>query len=342
MTKLKELIGRLKDKASQGKAAILSKRATLSLLRATSHDPFTPPTSSHLSTFLIAGDGSRVTASAAMELLMDRLQSTQSSAVALKCLIAVHYVLKRGSFIMRDQLPYSCGGGGGRNYLNLSKFRDRSSPVSWELSSWVRWYAKHVEQLLWASRIVGFFLGVEAEEDSSQGWWTKAGEERASGLSNSEVLRETEALLAVIEGIGGIPDAASMEGNKLVGEMRSLVEEDVVVALSEVLVRVNELRERFGCLSFGEVVELVYVLNRLEKCKETVEEVVVVVVVAEKQRLLWDVVREVKEKVEKVFREEGKTMRTHRHRATKSERFEFPTLLIDSVDLVRFPSARLL
>ncbi|WVZ06188.1 hypothetical protein V8G54_019534 [Vigna mungo] len=168
MTKLKELIGRLKDKASQGKAAILSKRATLSLLRATSHDPFTPPTSNHLFTFLIAGDGSRFTASAAMELLMDRLQSTQSSAVALKCLIAVHYVLKRGSFIMRDQLPYS-GGGGGKNYLNLSKFRDRSSPVSWELSSWVRWYAKHVEQLLWASRIVGFFLGVEAEEDSSQG-----------------------------------------------------------------------------------------------------------------------------------------------------------------------------
>jgi len=168
----------------------------------------------------------------------------------------------------------------------------------------------------------------------------KAGEERASGLSNGEVLTETEALLAVIEGIGGIPDAASMEGNKVVGEISSMVEEDVIVALSEVLVRVNELRERFGCLSFGEVVELVYVMNRLEKCKEVVEEVVVV---AEKQRLLWDAVREVKEKVEKkVFREEEKTMRTQRHRATKSDRFQFPTFFIDSVDLVRFPSARLL
>ncbi|WVZ06187.1 hypothetical protein V8G54_019533 [Vigna mungo] len=185
-------------------------------------------------------------------------------------------------------------------------------------------------------------VSLEATKKNCYRWWTKAGEERASGLSNGELLRETEALLAVIEGIGGIPDAASMEGNKLVGEIWIVVEEDVVVALSEVLVRVNELRERFGCLSFGEVVELVYVLNRLEKCKETVEEVVVVVV-AEKRRLLWDVVREVKEKVEKkVFREEGKTMRRQRHRTTKSERFEFPTLLIDSLDLVRFPSARLL
>ncbi|CAJ1854486.1 unnamed protein product [Sphenostylis stenocarpa] len=166
MTKLKELVGIMKDKASQGKAAILSKRAALSLLRATSHDSFTPSTSKHLSTLLSAGEGSRATASAAVELLMDRLQSTQSSAVALKCLIAVHHVIKRGSFIMRDQLPYS---GGGRNNLNLSKFRDRSSPVCWELSSWVRWYAKHVEQLLWASRIVGFFLGVEAEADSAKG-----------------------------------------------------------------------------------------------------------------------------------------------------------------------------
>jgi len=165
---------------------------------------------------------------------------------------------------------------------------------------------------------------------------TKAGEERASGLTNGELLRETEALLAVVEGIGGIPDAASMEGNKLVCEISSLVEEDGIAALSEVLVRVKELRERFGFLSFGEVVELVYALNRLEKCKETV------VAAAEKQRLLWDLVREVKEKVEKmVFREEeGKTMSTHR--STKSDRFEFPKLLINSVDLVRFPSARLL
>ncbi|TKY47686.1 putative clathrin assembly protein [Spatholobus suberectus] len=316
MTKLKELIGIMKDKASQGKAAILSKRTTLSLLRATSHDSFAPPTRKHLSTLLSSGDGSRATASAAVELLMDRLQKTQSSAVALKCLVAVHHVIKHGSFILRDQLPYS----GGRNYLNLSKFRDKSSPACWELSSWVRWYAKHVEQLLWASRIVGFFVGAAAEE------------ERASGLANGELLRETEALLAVVEGMGNMPDTASWEGNRLVIEIVGLVEEDGVAVLSGVFVRVNEFRERLGCLSFGEVVELVYALNRLEKCKE-------MMMGAEKQSL-WDSVRELKEKVEKMepYKEEGKTVSTHR--ATKSDRYALT--LLNSVDLVRFPSARFL
>lgn len=160
----------------------------------------------------------------------------------------------------------------------------------------------------------------------------KAGEERASGLTNSELLRETKALLAVVEGIGGIPEITSMEGNKLVYEISSLVKEDENVTLDEVFVRINELRERFEFMSFGEMVELVYVFNRLEKCKE-------MVMVGEKQRLLMDLVREMKEKAEKMMFNEGKTMSTHR--ATKSDKFEFPNIFINSVDLVKFPSARL-
>jgi len=57
------------------------------------------------------------------------------------------------------------------------------------------------------------------------------------------------------------------------------MEEDGIVTLSKMLVRVNKLREHFGFLSFGETVELVYMLNRLEKCKE-------MVTATEKQRLL--------------------------------------------------------
>jgi len=36
------------------------------------------------------------------------------------------------------------------------------------------------------------------------------------------------------------------------------------------LLRVNELRKLFGFLSFGEMVELVYMFKRLEKCKKMV------------------------------------------------------------------------
>jgi len=63
----------------------------------------------------------------------------------------------------------------------------------------------------------------------------------------------------------------------IVPEISSLVEEDEIVTLSEVFVRVNELRKPFG-LSFGEMVELIYMLNKLEKSKE-------MVAATEKQRL---------------------------------------------------------
>ncbi|KAK9949443.1 hypothetical protein M0R45_004965 [Rubus argutus] len=83
-TKLSELLmGAIKDKASQSKAAILSKLQTtttttsprspscqslqLALLRATTHDPFSPPSAKHLATLLSFGHSSRATASAAIE-----------------------------------------------------------------------------------------------------------------------------------------------------------------------------------------------------------------------------------------------------------------------------------
>ncbi|KAJ1398542.1 hypothetical protein SESBI_31021 [Sesbania bispinosa] len=337
MRKLKEvIIGIIKDKASQSKAAILSKRTTLSLLRATTHDSFTPPTHKHLSTLLSSGDGSRATASTAVELLMDRLQTTQNSAVALKCLIAVHHIIKHGTFILRDQLsvyPYT----GGRNYLNLSNFRDKTTPVSWELSFWVRWYAQHIENLLCASRTLGFYIGATTQVVPE----TK--EERVSGLTNSDLLREIDSLLVLVEGIGKIPNSAySNEGNnknKLVVEIVGLVEEDWVAALSEVWVRVNEFRERerLVCLGFGERVELVYALKRLEECRERS------IVEVAWERKFWDLVRELKEKIGKmeVYREDEKVWKkVAGQRKTESDRFAGRVL--NSVDFIRFPSARFL
>lgn len=342
MRKLKEVMDVMKDKASQGKAVILSNQTNLSLLRATTHDYSTPPSHKHLSALLSSGDGPRATASATVELLMDRLQTTQSSAVALKCLIAVHHIIRHGTFILRDQLsvyPYT----GGRNHLNLSNFRDRTNTVSWELSSWVRWFAQHIEHLLCASRTLGFFLLDD----------TKPGRpEWIPGLANGELFREIEALVALVEGIGKRPisTASSTQGNnkRLVVEILGLVEEDGVAALSEVLVRVNEfgLRERLGYVGFGEGVELVCVVKRLEECRERM--MVRMMEVAEEWRF-WDSVRELKEKVGRIGKglyreeEERKMCRTVTKQGaiTESERFAAGRVL-NSVDFIGFPSSRFL
>nr|ACJ85393.1 unknown [Medicago truncatula]AFK47421.1 unknown [Medicago truncatula] len=326
MTKLTvtNLINIIKDKASQSKAALLSKPTTLSLLRATTHDSFTPPTHKHISTLLSSTDGSRATASSFLELLMDRLQNTNNAAVALKSLIIVHHIISHGSFILQDQLSVYPSTGG-RNYLNLSNFRHNTNPTSWELSCWVRWFAQHIENLLCTSRILGFFFLGKSLCD---------GEERVSCLTNCGLLKEFDSLVTLVEGICKRPDQVNM--NKLVGEIVNLVCEDWVVIETVVIVEVNEFKERLGCLEFGEAVELICCLKRLEECKERV------VMILESQQGLWDSVREVKDKVGmEVYKEKGKVHKEGR-KSRFSESDRFSARVISSRDSLWFPSGRLL
>lgn len=328
MTKLTHLIGIIKDKASQSKAALLSKRATLSLLRATSHDTSTPPTRKHLATLLSSGDGSRATASAAVDLLMDRLQRTNSAAVALKCLIAVHHIIHHGTFILQDQLSVYPSTGG-RNYLNLSNFRHSTDPTSWQLSSWVRWFAQHIEQLLCTSRTLGFFLGTSNNV-------TSVSEERVSGLTNTDLLTEFDSLVTLVEGICKMPEANYGNGNMLVEEIVKLARGDWGVVQVEVRVRVSEFRERSGGLMFGEAVELVCCLKRLEQCQDRVMEIME----GARELRLWDLVREVRDKAGiEVYREEGKVRREGRKfRVSESDRFT--DRVLNARDFLRFPSER--
>ncbi|KAL2343099.1 hypothetical protein Fmac_004384 [Flemingia macrophylla] len=329
MAKLTHLIGIIKDKASQSKAALLSQRTTLSLLRATTHDSSTPPTRNHLHTLLSSADGSRATAAAFLELLIDRLNATHHAAVALKCLLVVHHIARRGTFILQDQLSVYPSSGG-RNHLSLSNFRRRrstSDPTSWQLSSWVRWFATHVEHLLCASRALGFFLGPTPRSDT---------EEKVSALATADLLTELESLVALVEGLCERPEP---NGNGLVEEIVGLARGDWAVVEREVRVRVGEFKERVEGLKFGEAVELFCCMKRLEEC----EDKMVGMIEEARELVLWDLVREVKDKARfQVYRDDEPNSKlrkqTTMHLLTHSHRFS-PTLLT-ARDFLRFPSGR--
>ena len=106
--KLQNLIGILKDKASLIKATLSitgphASSTRVSILRATTHDPSSPPPEHRISAVL-GCVGSRRTSCACIEALIDRLNHTRSAVVALKCLVVAHNIVSRGSFILRDQL----------------------------------------------------------------------------------------------------------------------------------------------------------------------------------------------------------------------------------------------
>ncbi|CAH8382233.1 unnamed protein product [Eruca vesicaria subsp. sativa] len=274
ITSFADLIGIIKDKASQSKAALISSNSTskslsfhLSVLRATTHDPSTPPGNRHLDALLSAGTGSRATAASAVEAVMDRLHTTRDACVALKSLFIVHHIVKHGRFILQDQLSVFPASGG-RNYLKLSGFRDEKSPLMWELSSWVRWYALYLEHLLSTSRVMGFFVASRSSTIHKDEY-----EDIVSSLTNTDLVREVDALVGLLQEACKIPDIPFCGGKPLADNITSLVGEDYVSSVNELYTRLNEFKERSNTLRFGDRVELVCVLKRLESCKERLSEI---------------------------------------------------------------------
>uniref|UniRef100_A0A5B7AFE1 ENTH domain-containing protein n=1 Tax=Davidia involucrata TaxID=16924 RepID=A0A5B7AFE1_DAVIN len=335
--KLRDLIGVIKDKASLSKAAIVSKPNTLSLylavLRATTHSPSTPPDDRHLTTLLSLGDSSRATASAIVESLMDRLHRTSDSSVALKCLLTIHHIIKRGPFILQDQLSIFPAGGG-RNYLNLSAFRDGATAATWALSAFVRWYARYLETLLSTSRVLGFFLcsiscTVEKEKQ----------DERVSSFMNIDLIRDVDSVVAVIEEICKVPDSLHVEGNKFLDEVMGLVGGDFLSAVEEISLRLGEFKERLSCLSYRESVELMSGLKRLEECKERL--MGLFCIKKGSTETLWGLIGELKDRVGMVeaYRESQLVNMGRRERTSESARLE-ERVLKPGDHSVLFSSAR--
>ncbi|KAM7523788.1 hypothetical protein LguiA_013690 [Lonicera macranthoides] len=264
-TKLRDLMGAIKDKASLSKATLLSNPNTLSLhlavLRATTHNPpSTPPDPHHLNTLLTLGDGSRATASSLITSLIDRLHRTRDSSVTLKCLLTLHHILTRGPFILQDQLSIFPNSGG-RNYLNLSSFHDGACATTWTLSAWARFYARYLETILSASRTLGFFLTSSSIEREKQS-------QTVSSYMTFDLIKDVESLITVIEEICKVPDSLLIEGNPLQFEIIKLMGSDYLSTIYEISIRIAEFKERVSCLSFGDSIELVCLLKRLEHCKE--------------------------------------------------------------------------
>lgn len=118
-----------------------------------------------------------------------------------------------------------------------------------------------------------------------------------------------------------------------------MVSGDHLSAVNEILLRLNELNQRLSCLSFGDSVELMRGLKRLEDCRERME-----ALFALKEPLgetLWGLVGELKSGVGmgNVCREGGKLMSVGR-REKGSESARFDDRVVQHGDSVRFSSAR--
>ncbi|KAL5558577.1 hypothetical protein UlMin_034788 [Ulmus minor] len=289
--KLRNLLAILNDKGSILRATFSTNRRTASLraavLRATTHDSSSPPSDNRIASVLTKGNPTRATAGACIEALMDRLQYTRSAIVALKCLFLAHNIIWKGSFFFNDQLSFYPSSGG-KNFLNLSGFQDKSDMKMKEFSSWVRWYASILEQNLSTSRVLGYYLCSSFNNNK------KDRQGKFSLLLSSELLEEVQVLVDYVERVTNAPDWLHLRSNDLVYEVVRLVSEDYRSVQHELVPRVEELGERAVGLSYGELTQLVCDLKRLEDFRESL-----FLLFGNRKRndQFWDLIKQTRDKV---------------------------------------------
>ena len=163
-------------------------------------------------------------------------------------------------------------------------------------------------------------------------------EEQVSALTNQVLIQEVTSLVDVIEETYKAPDSLHLDGDRLLGEVLGLVGGDYLSAVNEFSLRINEVAERLSVLSFGESVELVCALKRLENCKERSS------MLRHRKKssmeTFWGFVSEMKDRLQEVYGEDDRmVMIGRRDRACESARME--ERVLKSGDSVRFGSGRL-
>ncbi|KAI5659445.1 hypothetical protein M9H77_28238 [Catharanthus roseus] len=192
MESFRKAYGALKDSTKVGLAKVNSefKDLDIAIVKATNHVEY-PPKERHVRKIFFATSVSRPRADVAycIHALSRRLSKTRSWIVAIKTLIVIHRTLREGDPTFKEELVnYSR-----RGYIfQLSNFKDDSSPLAWDCSSWVRAYALFLEERLECFRTLRYDIESERLTKTSPG--ASKAHSRTRLLNGDELLEQLPAL----------------------------------------------------------------------------------------------------------------------------------------------------
>ncbi|CAL5333410.1 unnamed protein product [Camellia sinensis] len=208
-TSFKKAYDALKDSTMVGLAKVNSefkKDLDIAIVKATNHVE-RPPKERHVRKIFIATSAIRPRADVTycIHALSRRLAKTSSWIVAIKTLIVFHRTLREGDPTFREELlNYSHRG----HVLQISNFKDDSSPLAWDCSTWVRTYALFLEERLECFRVLKYDIEAERLTKSLPG--VSKMHSRTRVLSSEQLLEQLPALQQLLYRlIGCLPEGAA-------------------------------------------------------------------------------------------------------------------------------------